>query len=128
MKINSYDCDGVVFFNKNVPGLRPEPNDVIITGRSYEERPETERMLAKRSINNQVFYNPLKFDDKTRESSGRHKAYTIKDLQAQGYEMVIHWEDDPIQADIIKQLCPEVNVILLTHDLTNKENVRHDDV
>jgi len=128
MKINSYDCDGVVFFNKDIPGLRPEPIDVIITGRSFEERPETERMLAKRSINNQVFYNPLKFDDKTRESSGRHKAYTIKDLQAQGYIIVNHIEDDIIQADIIKELCPEVNIILLTHDLSNKENVRHDDV
>lgn len=128
VNINSYDCDGVVTFNSQLAGLRPEPNDVIITGRSYEERPETEWMLAKRSINNEVFYNPLKFDHKTRESSGRHKALTINELRTRGYNVICHYEDDEVQADIIKKECPEVHVILLVHDLTEKENVRHDEV
>lgn len=101
----------------DVPGLRPEPNDMIITGRSFEERPETERMLAKRSINNQVFYNPLKFEHKTRESSGRHKAFTIKELQSKGYIVICHFSSDKVQAKIIKKECPEVSVKIILEQI-----------
>jgi hypothetical protein len=130
--INTFDCDGVVAIEINTPfkriiGLRPEPNDIIITGRSFEERPETERMLAKRSINNRVCYSGLRFEEKTRQASGEHKARTIKQLQAEGYTVVCHFEDDEVQAKVIRNDCPEVHVILLVHDLTEKENVRHDE-
>jgi len=125
MKIRTFDCDGVIYMNKEVGGLRPEPNDVIITGRSYEERPETEKMLAARSINNAVYYNPLKFEEKTRASSGKHKANIIGQLQLEGYEILFHIDDDAIQADVIRQYCPDVPVVLVVHDFTEKENVRH---
>ena len=124
-RINTYDCDGVVFINKDVVGVYPGPRDIIITGRSFEEKPETEAMLFERRIFNLVIYNNLKYDEKTRGSSGEHKAMTIKSLQRAGYTVVAHYEDDEVQAKVITEACPEVHVVMLVHDLTNKENCRH---
>lgn len=123
--INTFDCDGVVQINKDIGGVYPGPKDVIITGRSYQEKPETDAMLLRRGIGNKVFYNQLAFDKKTRESSGEHKANTIKYLQKRGYKVKAHFEDDTIQAKIIAEKCPEIKVILLVHNLTELENVRH---
>ena len=125
MKINTYDIDGVVFINKDLPGLTPQPGDMIITGRSFEERPETDFMLAKRGIAVQVHYNPLPFDRKSRVSSGEHKGHTLNYLKACGYEIGFHVEDDEVQIEQIKRIAPWVNVLHLVHNLTEKENVRH---
>lgn|SRR5574343_210598 len=127
MRISTFDIDGVIFISPEVGGVHPGPNDVIITGRSFEEQPETERMLHRRGIYNNVLYNPLPFDQKTRETSGHHKARCIKGLQDVGYEVVCHYDDDEIQAAIIREECPGVNLVMLVHDLTEKENVRHTD-
>jgi hypothetical protein len=125
MKINTYDIDGVIFMGKELTGVYPGPFDIIITGRSYEERPETEKMLAERGIDNVVYFNLTKFDDKTREDSGYHKGITIAHLKTVGYEIGIHFEDDPIQAGVIKIIHPELNIVLLQHNLMTMENVRH---
>lgn len=113
--MNSFDIDGVI-----TVGLFPGPNDVIITGRSYEEEPETLRMLHAKGIFNKVFFNPLPFNAKTRKTSGLHKAGIIQELN-----IAIHFEDDPIQWEIIERDCPNVKVVRVVHDLTEKENVRH---
>ena len=63
MKIRTFDIDGVIMINKEIKGLRPDDGDVIITGRSFEEREETEAMLFKRGITNKVMFNDLSFDD-----------------------------------------------------------------
>lgn len=123
--INTFDCDGVIFINEEVGGVHPGPYDIIITGRSFEEVPETREMLRNRSIYNRVFFNRVKFDDKTRKGSGLHKAETIKRLQKLGYSIGAHFEDDEIQAEIIRKHCPDITVVMLVHSLTNKENVRH---
>jgi hypothetical protein len=125
MKIRTFDIDGVTFINPEIGGLRPDPDDVIITGRSYEEREETETMLAKRGIQNKVMFNPLPFNEKTRETAGLHKANCIKALFSSGYKVTAHFEDDDVQANVIRLECPEVPVIMIVHDLTEKENVRH---
>jgi hypothetical protein len=121
--ISSFDCDGVIFIKKDI-GVYPGPNDIIVTGRSFEEKHETEAMLKKRGIKNPVFFNPLEYDLKTRISSGEHKARTLNALIAGGVTIKCHYEDDLIQADIINRLCPEVPVVLLLHDMTEKENKR----
>lgn len=115
-KINSYDIDGVISV-----GITPRPEDIIITGRSYEEAPETLAFLHSKGIYNQVFFNPQDFNEKTRESSGRHKA----NILAQFYGIVEkHFEDDEVQkAEIEKAL--DIPVVLLQHNFTNKENERH---
>ena len=107
-------------------GVYPGKDDIIITGRSKEERPETEAMLKSKGITNQVYYNSTPFDEKTRESSGRHKGQTLFYLEELGYRFGIHYEDDPVQAEVIKKMMPHINVVLLQHDLVEKENKRHE--
>lgn len=125
--INTFDIDGVIYMGKDIGGVYPGLNDVIITGRSSEEIPETLAMLNEKGIKNLVYFNPIPYGQKTRESSGEHKAKTIKLLQEKGYIIQVHFEDDSIQAEIIKQSCTDVNVVLLQHDLIDKENQRHID-
>lgn len=124
MKINSFDCDGVITL-----GIYPGPNDVIITGRSYEEEEETIAYLRSRGIMNEVIFNPLKFDEKTRETSGIHKANTINCLYERGISVKFHFEDDPIQINAMKpHLKNPVKIIRIDHD--NEifmENCRHED-
>ncbi len=127
--INSFDIDGVIFMGK-YGGVYPGPDDIIITGRSIEERKETHDMLRSKGIYNRVFFNSTKFDEKTREDSGFYKARTLKEfIDIVGYNIGIHFEDDPIQADIITNfLGDRIKVVLLQHNLTEKENIRHDNL
>ncbi|QFR57788.1 hypothetical protein CPT_Moby_040 [Stenotrophomonas phage Moby] len=112
---HSFDIDGVISI-----GIRPSPGAIIITGRSYEERAETEAYLKHLGISNDVFYNPLKWSEKSRTSSGEHKAEIIN-LQG----VTRHFEDDPIQAQVIRERCPNCYVVEIVSDLVELENVRH---
>ena len=122
--MKTFDIDGVICMG-NWVGVRPGPGDVIITGRSYEESDETDDFLQAHHITNQVFYNPVKFEDKTRASSGEHKARVINQLMAHGHVVQCHFEDDEVQAQVIEQETG-LPVVLLKHNLVNKENVRRD--
>lgn len=124
--IQSFDIDGVVLINKDIPGLTPNEHDIIITGRSYEEMDETLTMLRSKGINNHVFFNQVKFDDKTRKSSGLHKAETIKMLLSLGHNIVAHFDDDLIQVEVMREML-RIPIIHIDHDLTNKENMRQGD-
>lgn len=124
MLINTYDIDGVIFLGE-YDGVRPGPNDIIITGRSWEEFEETHKMLVSKGISNKVIYNSKKFDEKTRESSGEHKAESIKRLIENGYTHGVHFEDDEIQIEIMKKMIPNIRIVHLVSDLVTKENVRH---
>ena len=124
IRINSFDIDGVINMGA-FDGIYPGPNDVIITGRSFEEAKETNEMLRKKGINNPVFFNPLRFEQKTRESSGIHKGNTIAKLRSNGLLVCLHYEDDPIQIEQIQLIVPEIHVIEIKHNLVEKENVRH---
>jgi hypothetical protein len=118
--INSFDIDGVIYMGDAFTGVFPGPDDVIITGRSYEEADITINMLHSRGIFNEVYMNPLKFDDKTRKSSGQHKARVLNRLLEQGYQIGIHFEDDTIQATEIRAAVPGINIVMLEHNLTEK--------
>jgi hypothetical protein len=125
--INTFDIDGVI-----TVGLYPGPDDVIITGRSFEEAPETYAMLRNKGINNAVFFNSLPFDVKCRKTSGFHKGLTIERLIRSGVEVAIHFEDDEIQKKEIENHLETAffgacttKVVHIVHDLTEKENVRH---
>lgn len=122
--INTYDIDGVIYMDEDHQGLTPLPHDYIITGRSYEEHDYTIKMLEDRYIYNKVFFNPRDFNQKTRESSGEHKANIINALISIGLKIGLHYEDDEIQAEIIERLTP-VKVVRIVHDLVEKENVWH---
>jgi len=122
-KINTFDIDGVIFLEEH-DGIYPGPIDIIITGRSYEETEETLAMLHGKGIKNRVYFNPERFDDKSRESSGIHKAKTILTLREMGYEHGVHFEDDEVQIAEIKRLIPDIRIVHVVSDLVNKENVR----
>ena len=78
--INTFDIDGVIYMGE-YGGVYPGLNDIIITGRSFEESEETLGMLTKKGIHNKVMFNELSFDNKSRESSGIHKGNTIIKLE-----------------------------------------------
>lgn len=126
--MNSFDIDGVIVLEEGLIGVHPGPKDVIITGRSVEEYAATRRQLDAAGIHNPIFFNPLRFENKTRATSGSHKARTLLMLHHSGYTINVHFEDDEIQAKIIEEalkgLTP-TTVVRLVHDLTNKENVWH---
>lgn len=100
---NTFDLDGVVIVDGRIV-LRPNPDDIIITGRSVEESIGTLRLLRTNGVMNQVFFNPIRFHDKTRESSGIHKANTILSLcNSKAKNMIgFHYEDDEIQIKAIQ--------------------------
>jgi hypothetical protein len=120
-KINGFDNDGVISI-----GIFPGPNDVIITGRSYEEEKETIEFMHNRNIFNKIYFNPVKFNEKTRKSSGEHKVNTINELKKEGIKINIFFEDDPIQKEVIEYWCPWIKVVHIVHNLTEKENIKRD--
>jgi hypothetical protein len=122
--INTYDIDGVINLGPDYRGLTPMYGDIIITGRSFEEAKYTNEWLHSVGVYNTVFYSPLKFTEKTREASGKHKGETLKLLLSYGIKVGVHFEDDPVQAEEIRKIV-DVPVVLLVHDLVEKENVWH---
>lgn len=122
--IRSFDFDGVINLDGKL-GMKPDPHDIIITGRSYEELPETQAFLEKFGIKNRVYYNKLPFNQKTRQSSGHHKAVTILYLGVMGTRISEHIEDDPIQAEVIERFLPGFKVVLIESDV-ELENVKRD--
>jgi len=117
--VNSFDFDGVIYFGGDNIGARPSEGDIIITGRSYEEREKTETWCKRFGIKNQILFSPVPEHLKTREISGFHKAITLRELQ-KTMKIAIHFEDDPIQKAIIEAMVPEVQVVHLVHELTKK--------
>jgi hypothetical protein len=117
--VNSFDFDGVIYFGNKNPGVRPAKGDVIITGRSYEEADKTREFCMKYEIDNEIYFSQVPEHLKTREISGYHKAITLRTLSKK-MNIAIHFEDDPVQKDIIEALCPFVKVVHFVHELTEK--------
>jgi len=69
----------------------------------------------------------LPFDKKTRESSGYHKAETLNRLMGAGMNIISHYEDDEVQANIIESLST-VYVIRVINPAVPKENRRQDEL
>lgn len=113
MRINSYDIDGVIYMGEDLLGLHPQPNDVIITGRTRPQQVKTQGMLNDRGILSFLFINPIDIDNSPREVSGRHKAAVLTMLDENGRVVMNHFEDDHLQADIIREFCPWVNVVII---------------
>lgn len=119
MVINTFDFDGVVYFGDENPGVRPGPADIIVTGRSFEEQEKTIEWCNRHGIKNRMIFSQVPLDLKTREISGYHKALTLREL-LKDYRIEKHFEDDPIQKEIIEAMVPSVKVVHLVHNLTKK--------
>lgn len=115
MDINTFDIDGVIYQKGAPTGIFPGPRDILITGRPASERDITLKMLRSRGIDNIVIFNPLERDhpDYSRVGSGRHKARTLVELR-QRFNVMIHFEDDEVQADEIKKEHPDLRIIHCT--------------
>lgn len=118
--INSYDIDGVIYMGEGVNGVKPGAEDIIITGRSKEDREETEQMLLSRGITNPLYMNNKRGDFNDRRQSGQHKAMTLFYLEQLGYRFNCHFEDDPVQVEAIRQMMPHINIVHLDHNLIDK--------
>ncbi len=118
--INGFDFDGVIYMKDNGPGVRPGPDDVIITGRSFESSGFVLGVLRDFGIYNAVFFNPRKSADNDRTMSGRHKADTLNRLKENGVEINIFFEDDPIQKEQIETHAGWIKVVHLVHNLVEK--------
>lgn len=94
------DLDGTYeFFDR----LQPPPT-LCITGRTWAEYDD----LVKRIASIMPTYIRGKGAYGDRIDAGRFKATIIKELGVTRY-----YEDDPLQAEIIKKAVPEVDVILV---------------
>lgn len=123
--MNSYDIDGVINMDEFGLGIRPSSDlDVIITGRSYEEKLETMEFLHRHGIWNKVYFNQVPFDEKTREGAGIHKANVLNQLKKDGHIINFHYEDDIIQANKIRELTDIIVILVDSGDLIEKENIR----
>lgn len=121
----AYDIDGVINLDELGVGIRPNSReDFIITGRSFEEEKETLKFLHDNGIMNKVFFNQLPYEQKTRASSGVHKGMTLNMLRDNGHIIEVFYEDDEIQIEQIKKLCPWISIIHVQSDLVEKENKR----
>ena len=119
--INSFDIDGVIYMGEHHDGIYPGPNDIIVTGRSEEVREETQKMLQDKGITNPLYMNdkPKGFND--RRQSGLSKAMQFIRLEALGYKISIHFDDDDIQIREITRALPHIYCVHISHDLLPKE-------
>lgn len=134
--LKTYDIDGVIYLNGAV-GLRPTEHDYIVTGRSFVEKDSTERWLAENDIKyKKIYFNQTPYEEKTRASSGEHKARIIAMLLTIYYndiDFLVHYEDDPEQINVINGLLKltdiSKDIIKVVHVNTNGmielENVDH---
>lgn len=115
--MNGYDIDGVI-----TAGLIPGPQDIIVTGRSYEESAETIQMLRRRGIFNAVYFNPVSFHDKGLANSGRWKAKVIC-----LFDLDKFYEDDPYQINVINDYIRNHGDRLVATEIVQVGN-RKDDI
>lgn len=113
--ISGFDFDGVISI-----GINPGPNDIIITGRSFEEAHYVYDVLAERGLKNPVYFNTMRKEGRKREDSGVHKADIIQLLEHNGIKLEKFFEDDPIQIAEIKAVHPDLPIVHVSHDLVEK--------
>jgi hypothetical protein len=125
-QIYSYDIDGVINLDTGRIGIRPgSVNDVIISGRSTDELTDTIKFLRDNGIGNEVYLNPIPFEEKTRVLSGIHKGNTILALRELGLNITTHYEDDVVQIDQIMKIVPDLIIIHVNHNgIVNYENIK----
>ena len=109
-----YDFDGVVSAGQYTPKV----GDIILTGRCYHECDVVYEYLIDNQISGvAVFFNPMHINHRgnhtlgSRTLSGKHKANVIKQLKLNGCEIGKIFEDDPVQAKIIRISCIDVDIV-----------------
>lgn len=96
--LNGYDLDGVL-----THGCVPEEPYVVISGRTSSEFDDTVRAWSRKA-RTEIREDGLRGD---REHAGRFKAQRIAALGVTRF-----FDDDPVQAQIIREGCPDVEVVV----------------
>lgn len=98
--MNVFDFDGVVSV-----GIHPGPDDVIVTGRGYDEAAYVYgRLRSLGVLPVAVYFNPMtKAMGRSREQSGSHKAGIIRHLASYGNRIGVLFEDDEVQKNAVEQ-------------------------
>lgn len=100
--MNGYDIDGVLLKHDGTEPVVPEEPFIIISGRTWAEYDGICKSMAQSAA---VYIRGTgKFDD--REGASRFKVAMIKYLGVTTYH-----EDDPVQAQIIRENCPHIVVV-----------------
>lgn len=106
------DLDGVVKINNKL-GIRPTNNDIIVTGRCFDEYKIVMKFLRRFNIDIPVYFNPISIHQRgthTKQSricSGLHKSRIIKAFIDNNVQIDSILEDDPIQRSLIKYSLPK---------------------
>jgi hypothetical protein len=101
--MKAYDIDGVI-----TKGIVPEKDAIIITGRSFEEAPETYKYLHDKGIFNAVYFLPKPFIEKDLDLAGKWKG-----VMTHLTDTTEFYEDNPIQATLINLANPECIIHLI---------------
>ena len=121
-EVYGYDFDGVISI-----GITPRSSeDVIITGRCIDEADYVRATLLARGITNKVYFNPMTLRERgnhtkqARRYSGSHKAKTISELKKEGIYVTRFFEDDELQALIIKNAHSDIELVYIDSNLVEK--------
>lgn len=113
IKINSFDYDGTLTTGAFAPVVG---QDIILTGRCYNEAAQVFAGLSKLGIENiPIFFNPMHysirgdFTEEARLKSATHKVKVLSELAK--HHDVTHWDDDPVQIEYIRKHVPTVKLI-----------------
>lgn len=102
--MNAYDFDGVI-----TKGVRISADDIIITGRSFEEASIVYDYLKKENLPLvAVYFNPMNVitretdTEKSQIHSGMHKVNVLNSLRKNNVKISFFYEDNEIQASLIE--------------------------
>lgn len=108
--MRSFDMDGVV-----TAGCIPSEGDIIVTGRLYTGFAQCYRECRELGVPESVpiYMRPFGADitdiNEARRAAGEWKAKLLGVTLAEE-----HWEDDPVQIQIIRQRLPSLKVVHVT--------------
>lgn len=97
-----YDFNGVVDSGVFIPTV----NDVIITGNTLPMVQSVLNWLKEHDIQCAVYFMPYKNGANNRELTGMWKSEMILRLNCERF-----YEDDPLQYQIIKNCCPDCELV-----------------
>ncbi len=100
--MKGFDFNGVVDTGR----FNIEPTDIIVTGNTIAMAPAVLKWLAAHNISCPVYFNPAKDGAFNREAAGQWKASVIAAAELEEF-----YEDDPVQAAIISERCPELRLV-----------------
>lgn len=112
--LNGYDIDGVLLPYNGAEGLVPQEPYIIVSGRNYTQFYNTVNKLREKGIYGPILLRPSsKVGD--RVQSGEWKANVINFAGVTTF-----YEDEDLQAEIIRKECPNCKVIMVTEGRINE--------